>query len=211
MRRYQSGEIASAIAREYGVSTTAMRYFLRVVCEVPMRPPNRGKKPQQPRAREEAIVREYRSGHSMMHLAAQHKLAYDTVRSIIKRYGVVTGRRIRSPSLHLPSEIAQLGYLAALIDGEGCIRIFDSGRRRRVSVRVANTDHALMDWLTQFGGTIHWYEHPSHPHYKPGGSWTVAQAIDAYHLLMAVEPYMIVKRLRAQEAIAALRSRWHFC
>ena len=28
VRRYQSGEIAAALAQEYGVSTTNMRYFL---------------------------------------------------------------------------------------------------------------------------------------------------------------------------------------
>jgi hypothetical protein len=209
-RRYQDGEIASALAQEYGVSTTNMRYFLKTICGIPLRPPNRGKKPQQPAGRERAIVRDYTSGHSMMHLAAKYGLAYSTVQSIIDRYGAATGRRLRSPSLRVPTNTAELGYLAALVDGEGCIRIFEDAIRHRVVVRIANTDRALMDWLAQFGGTIHWHKRPDKPHYKPGGSWTVAQAIDAYHLLVAIEPYMIIKRARAQEAIASLRARWHF-
>jgi len=210
VRRYQSGEIAAALAQEYGVSTTNMRYFLRVICGVPLRPPNRGKKPQQPPVQEQVIVRDYRSGYSMTHLAVKYGLAYSTVQSIINRYRVATGRRLRSPSLRVPTNTADRGYLAALVDGEGSIRISEDAIRHRVIVRVANTDRALMGWLAQFGGTVHWYERPDKPHYKPGGSWTVAQAIDAYRLLIAIEPYMIIKRAKAQEAITYLRTHWRF-
>jgi hypothetical protein len=112
--------------------------------------------------------------------------------------------------LHVPTNIADLGYLAALVDGEGSIRIADDATRHRVIVRVANTDRALIDWLAQFGGTVHWHERPDKPHYKPDGSWTMAQAIDAYRLLIAIEPYMIVKRAKAQEAKTYLRTHWRF-
>jgi hypothetical protein len=77
-------------------------------------------------------------------------------------------------------------------------------------VRIANTDRPLIEWLAQFGGTVHWDDRSARPHWKTIGTWTASQAIDAYHLLIAIEPYMIVKRSRAQEAIRYLRERWHF-
>jgi transposase len=210
VRRYQDGTTAEALAQEYGVGESTMRHFLKAICGIVMRPPNRGRKPQSPQEHEQEIVREYQAGDSMTLIASRHQIGYDAVRSIMRRYGATIGRRLHSPSIHLPTSEAQLGYIAALVDGEGCIRIFEDTIRHRVVVRIANTDRPLMEWLAQFGGTIHWYKRSTQPHWKTAGTWTVAQAIDAYHLLIAIEPYMIIKRSRAQEAIRYLREHWHF-
>ena len=210
VRRYQDGATAEELAQDYGVGESTIRYFLSVICGITMRPPNRGSKPRYPQECEAAVVREYQAGDSMTLLASRHAIGYDAVRSIIRRHDATTGRRLHSPSLRVPTSEAQLGYMAALVDGEGCIRIFEDAIRRRVVVRIANTDRPLMEWLSQFGGTVYWYKRPTKPHHKPNGTWVVAQAIDAYHLLTAIEPYMVIKRARAQEAIRYLREQWHF-
>ncbi len=209
-RRYQDGATALALAQEYGVSKTTMRHFLKKICGIAMRPPNRGRKPRSPQEYEKEIVREYQAGDSMTLIASRHQIGYDAVRSIMRRYKATTGRRLRSPSIHVPTSEAQLGYLAALVDGEGTIRNFTHTGRRRIYVQVANTDRPLMEWLAQFGGTVHWHDRSAEPHYKTVGAWTVSQAIDAYHLLIAIEPYMIIKRPLAQQAIRDLREYWHF-
>jgi hypothetical protein len=210
VRRYKDGATAETLAQDYSVGKTTMRSFLRKTCGITMRPPHRGSKPRYPQEREAAVVRDYQTGNSMTLIASQQGISYDAVRSIIERYDATTGRRLRSPSLHLPTSEAQLGYIAALVDGEGYIRIFEDAIRRRVMVRIANTDRPLIEWLAQFGGRTYWHERPAKLHHKADGTWVVAQAIDAYHLLIAIEPYMIVKRAKAQEAIAYLREQWHF-
>jgi transposase-like protein len=210
MRRYQDGATAEQLAQEYGVGKSTMYYFLKVVCDMTMRPPRHGSEPRYPPEREEAIVREYQEGNSITLIASRHAIRYDTVRSILKRHNAITGRRLRSASLRVPTSEAQLGYIAALVDGEGSIRNFIHAGRRRILVRVVNTDRPLIEWLAQFGGTVHWGNHSAKPHYKAAGMWTVSQAIDVYHLLIAIEPYMIVKRSLAREAIRDLREHWHF-
>lgn len=210
IHRYQDGATAEELARAYDVGESTIRYFLRTVCSTPLRPPHRGSYPRHSQELEETVVQEYQAGDTITLIASRHTIGYDAVRSILKRHHAITGRRLRSASLQVPTSEAQLGYIAALVDGEGTIRNFEHTGRHRILVRIANTDRALMEWLSQFGGTIHWYEHPIKTHYKPGGTWTVSQAIDVYHLLIAIEPYMIVKRDKAQEAIRTVREHWQF-
>lgn len=210
IRRYQDGATAEELAHVYSVSESTIRYFLRTGCSTPLRPPHRGSYPRYSQEFEKTLVQEYQAGDTITLIASRHAIGYDAVRSILKRYNAITGRRLRSASLQIPTSEAQLGYLAALVDGEGCIRIFEDATRRRVIVRIANTDRPLIEWLAQFGGTTHWSDRTGKPHWKTSGTWTVAQAIDVYHLLIAIEPYMIVKRSRAQEAIRYLREHWQF-
>jgi hypothetical protein len=209
MHRYQDGVTAEQLAQDYGVGKSTMRYFLKTVCGITMRSPRRGSEPRYPQEHEEMIVREYQAGNNITLIASRHAMRYGNVQSILKRYGATTGRRLRAPSIQVPTSEAQLGYLAALVDGEGSIRNFTHTGRRRVLVRVVNTDRPLMEWLAQFGGTVHWHDR-SAKHWKIAGMWTVSQAIDVYHLLIAIEPYLIIKRSLAQQAIRDLREYWHF-
>lgn len=208
--RYQDGATAEELAQAYSMGKSTIRYFLRTVCEIPLRPQHRGSNPRYSQELERVLVQEYQAGDNITLIASHHAIRYDTVRSILKRYKAITGRRLRSASLQVPTSAAQLGYIAALVDGEGCIRVSEDAVRHRVVIRIANTDRPLIEWLAQFGGTVHWYDRPTKPHRKTAGAWTVAQAIDAYHLLIAIEPYMIIKRSRAEEAIRYLREQWHF-
>lgn len=210
--RYQDGATAEQLAQEYGVGKSTMRYFLKKVCGITMRPPRRGSEPRYSQEHEEMIVREYQAGDSATLIASRHAMTYENVRSILNRHNALTRRRLHSPSIRLPTSEAQLGYIAALVDGEGTIHISRraSSGRHPVYVAIANTDRALMEWLAQFGGIVRWYDRANKPHWKRAATWTVAKAIDAYHLLIAIEPYMIVKRNRAQEAIRFLRDQWHF-
>jgi hypothetical protein len=73
-------------------------------------------------------------------------------------------------------------------------------------VTIANTDVTLMEWLAQFGAHVHWDNKRRQPHYKRRAVWVVAQALDCFRLLVAIEPYLSVKRAKAQEAIDALRA-----
>lgn len=104
-----------------------------------------------------------------------------------------------------------LGYLAGVIDGEGCIHVSSAFGPKSINVShnirvtVVNTDERLMDWLLlavggsvgRRGGTS------SKPHWKPRFAWSV-YAQNAAALLEALLPYLLLKREQA-ELVLALR------
>lgn len=90
----------------------------------------------------------------------------------------------------------EIGYWAALIDGEGNISI----RGRSVRVTVGNTDEAVMEWMHQFGGGI--YAHKEIPNRRPAFSWSIGHRHDVQWLLSQIADAMIIKRTRARDALA---------
>jgi hypothetical protein len=210
-RRYRAGETALALAQAYGVAHSTMRYFLAIVCQVPMRPQRRGSAPSQEPATERAIVQAYRDGSSLMDIRRQYGLRYETVISILRRHGITRCRGTHMSTLTVPTDRARLGYIAGLVDGEGTISVLQRGSRRpRASVSISNTDTQLMEWLAQLGGHVYWERKAHARGYKRRAVWTVAQALGCSRLLVAIEPYLVIKRSKAQEALATLQARWGF-
>lgn len=110
-------------------------------------------------------------------------------------------RRIRS-RLTLPTDPVRLAYIAGIIDGEGNIGANgEQGKGYKRVVCVANTNTDLMMWLSQFGGSVT-------P--KRGGLaskkqcyvWRITAAEEIRELLLAVRPYLIVKRVACDETLA---------
>ena len=104
--------------------------------------------------------------------------------------------------------------LAAFIDGEGSISIgysvhkdpkFEGSREKYEYVRldIANTDPRLMEWLVRvFGGSVRGAGHKrKSPAWKPAFWWTVS-CTRATDILRGCLPYFIMKRDRAELAIA---------
>ena len=94
-------------------------------------------------------------------------------------------------------------YIAGIIDGEGSIDFYRSGRSWAVRLRVGNTYVELLRRLRlQFGG---WISRPRvfSRRWKPYASWDIAGP-RAERLLADVLPYLIVKRA---QAITALQLR----
>lgn len=108
------------------------------------------------------------------------------------------------PKILLPTDAA---YLAAIIDGEGCVRLNDrretrpGASRPSVSVTVANTYLPLMEWLTKTTGVGHIHKIKSNELAKKQGFvWQLASR-SAVLVLQQVIPYMLEKRERAILAI----------
>lgn len=122
---------------------------------------------------------------------------------------------------HMKYTEAQLGYLAGLIDGEGCIHMSDKriskskskGIRRptrpyrgtirtyrgrvnfTTAVSICNTNFAIIDWLySNFGGTIHSQKKPGKPHWNLRKTWIMSPANQIKPILEAVLPFIVAKR-----------------
>lgn len=93
--------------------------------------------------------------------------------------------------------IAEAAYIAAMIDGEGTISVRGS---RSVRIAVINTDEALIAFLCSFGGAAGVREQI--PNRRTCFAWTIGHRQDVRWLLSQVEPYMIVKRQKALDALA---------
>ena len=100
----------------------------------------------------------------------------------------------------LSSEVA--AYIAGMVDADGSITILP----RRVYVVVSNTYLPLIDWLGQLGGHTYIYKATENPNWKPRGRWQTTNRADALAVLEQIGPHMIIKREKARQALALLRS-----
>lgn len=109
--------------------------------------------------------------------------------------------------------VAEVAYLAAMVDGEGAISILRMRMKRpsgvylhyAVQVRIANTAAVLHDWIQErCGGAV--YDHSASPlgNRKPGYSWHLGgHAARAF--LELVRPYLVIKGRQADLALKFLK------
>ncbi len=113
------------------------------------------------------------------------------------------------PVLEPPTDPIELGYIAGIIDGEGCIGMGvtftrHKSKRQTHSVRLAivNTDPRLAQWFCgRFGGTVHRQDPPANKRWKPKYTWQCGGA-RAETLIAAIEPFLVLKREQAQIVLA---------
>lgn len=108
----------------------------------------------------------------------------------------------------MPYTVAQLAYLAGLIDGEGHITIELSGVKTRpnhqVTACIVNTDHNMILWLREnFGGII--YMQPrgkgvDRTRVRDCYRWVMHTDLQD-HVLPQLLPFLITKKSRAEIAI----------
>ncbi len=92
-----------------------------------------------------------------------------------------------------------------MIDGEGSI----SDNPTWIAVTVSNTDAELMVWLKAIGGGVRTVVPQSHDEFiarKPCYHWRLTGTLNVLLLLRAVEPYLIVKRAKAQKLIRTVEA-----
>lgn len=111
-------------------------------------------------------------------------------------YRRVAVRKRRSSVLSIPTDERVLAYAAALIDGEGCIRIKASKDHcYTLGVIIANTSDGMMAWLLEyFGGLV--TPRRIRQRMKQVFVWEVSGK-QAATLLLAVFPFLVVKRAQA--------------
>lgn len=124
------------------------------------------------------------------------------------------------------SDKAKWGYLAGLIDGEGHISITRSDKpayrtqrgkeklypcpvRFGLVIGISNTDIRLMKRLKEMFGGSYSGGKPlkGHPNWKPKYQWTVNGNENKELILLAVLPYLVLKREQAINALEFIRLR----
>jgi hypothetical protein len=118
-----------------------------------------------------------------------------------------------APSLTVPNDQTVLAYMAGIIDGEGTIG--RNGSRLRNwpwHITFSNTEKAMIDFFAAYGGLVSKRHDKSLrggtiKSVKPQWNWRVCRAVDVLALAVALQPYLIVKRHRADECIRDLSAR----
>ena len=99
--------------------------------------------------------------------------------------------------------VAQIAYLAGIIDGEGCLYIgrvkqgkYGSGWQWHVMLKITSCDESLILWLEQtFGGSkdsrYRWTSKKKFT--RPVYNWQATGEMLDY-VLSVVEPYLIIKK-----------------
>lgn len=95
----------------------------------------------------------------------------------------------------------EIAYLAGIIDGEGCFYMghvkqgrYGSGYQFHTTIKVDNTNRALIDYLnTTFGGTREYSYWKNNPKHKPVYAWYAAGMMLDY-LCPRILPYLIIKK-----------------
>lgn len=101
----------------------------------------------------------------------------------------------------------QYAYLAGLFDAEGSVSINKSHKRAvlyQLDLCLSNSDGRIMSWLLNtFGGTLG-INYPANR--LPAGRWRIP-ASHQEHMLLALLPYLITKRDRANIGLMWKRSK----
>jgi len=107
------------------------------------------------------------------------------------------------------SDKAKFGYLAGILDGEGCLTI-GAGQKETCTnynsiVVVQNTSKKLIDWLqAKFGGSVYLSKKETDKT-KAAYMWRILKKKDIEILLLAVLPYLVVKREQAKILLEFVR------
>jgi hypothetical protein len=107
------------------------------------------------------------------------------------------------------SDKAKYSYLAGIIDGEGCLTI-GAGRKGTVTnynsvIMVVNTSEKLIKWLVHNFGGNYYKSGRSVPNSKPAFIWRFLKHKDIELLLLAILPYLIIKREQALTLLEFVR------
>jgi hypothetical protein len=108
----------------------------------------------------------------------------------------------------VPNKVEYI-YLSGILDGEGCITVGAGKRESCINynpiVVVQNTSKELIDWLhTTFGGQVYLSKKETNKT-KAAWSWRITKKKRIELLLLAVLPYLRVKREQAKLLLTFVR------
>ena len=159
----------------------------------------------------EPIIADYVVMGSSEATARKYGLSGSTLKRELKRRNIQAHRRgtVVRRQLKMPTDLAAIGYLAGLLDGEGTIakvRTNHNTMARKLS--IANTNQDVMEWLGQIGGNTVWAQRDGPPkdgHNRiPCANWSINDAISCHQFLSIVSPYLIIKKAKALAMIAEI-------
>jgi len=102
----------------------------------------------------------------------------------------------------------EIAYLAGIIDGEGCIHDGTKNSLGSWCITITTTDVPLFDWLKKLdrGGSYR-QRRGDREHHKQVYIFRATAVNDVLEILETVEPYLIIKKDKAQNGIEYLRAK----
>ena len=159
------------------------------------------------------IAEAYKSGLPVCDVASLFGVSRSSVVRALKRGRIKTRPfGLRKQTIRVPTDPEDLGYLRALLDGEGNLQLRSKHAGRSVACKLAiySTTAGVMDWLSKtVGGHVRWdHKRAERKGWLPIGIWEVYRAQDVAALLKAMLPRLIVKRQAAERALTLFSSRF---
>ncbi len=151
---------------------------------------------------EQAILL-YQQGKTFTAIGELFGVNRNTIVRALQRGNILTDT-VKEP-LPFP-EKTSIAYLAGLFDGEGSINIFKQAKKEDrvypryfLEISIINTHKGVLQWvLENFGGRLSIEQEPKRHHRT--WRWR-ASSNEAYHVLLAMFPYLLVKKEQARVAI----------
>lgn len=196
---YEGGSSLDEVAADHAVSSSSIRRFL-LASGIKLRPQRR-QRVLESRAAEVEMM--YRAGANTREIAELLGVDRNTVSQFLAAKGLRRAGALGIREFFIETE-GDKGLLAGILLGEGSVVIRASGE---VLISIANTDPEIIEWVSRWGGRVYWYA-PNERGTKPAGTWRLSRAVDVYHCLMALLPYLFgKKRALAERGIGLLEER----
>jgi len=204
-REYLKGATSTELATQFSVTHQAILYTLNSL-GVPRRPARRRalyddtKKTKQ-------IIELHLKGFSMPDIAQKYNVSEHTISLLLRQNKIKKHpKNMRTQTITMPTNPAILGYIAGMFDGEGNLQFRDKRSDHRVGCRVTiySTTPGVADWFQRKmnGGKVIWDNARVARHgWKPMSSWCLYRAQDVAAFLVALYPFLIIKKDVAQKAI----------
>lgn len=208
---YAGGATSTEIAARYGMTHGAVIGRLRRA-GVQIRPGKRRTAYDDPE-RAAAIITAYRSGLPIADVAARFNIGQSTVARALKAHRVEPRPHgLRRQTVRLPSDLAAIGYLAGIFDGEGNLQFKKKHGGRSIGCKMAiySTTPGLMRWLLRtVGGNARFdTKRTERKGWLPIGIWEIYRAQDVAVLLRVLLPHLIVKKQQAESALRLFAERF---
>jgi hypothetical protein len=91
-------------------------------------------------------------------------------------------------------KVTDKAYLAGLIDGEGCIKLYPQ-MNPPCQITIANNNKKVLDWVKDKldCGNVYIHKLPPERKHKTQYQWRVASREQIKKILKAIKPYLIIK------------------
>ena len=157
-------------------------------------------------------IRKMALEHGMIEPFVDHQVREGIISYGLTSYGydlrVADEFKVFMPSLPIKTiRPYDVGYLAALLDGEGSITIADNGKGHLYPrVTITNTNRELLARAQQMigGGTIYTQERDN-PKHKTVYRLIIVRKMEVYNFLGLVYPHLIEKQEQAIEALRLIK------
>lgn len=98
-----------------------------------------------------------------------------------------------------------LAYTAGIIDADGYIGLIPSSKRESSlspKIKVASTTPIIIEFLSKnFGGHVDKPRFGNNPNQKEATMWTLSNKVNVGPFLRSIEPYLLIKKERANVVI----------